>query len=75
MTALARCRGGTWTGSLNRLCPQHGGDDRVRWSLGGGYQATPWRGFQGVGNASGLVSGPTAGVLGMSGALTWGKCF
>lgn len=44
-------------------------------SLGGGYNATPWRGVQGVVNSSGALGGNAMGVPGASATVTYGFCF
>lgn len=45
------------------------------WSLGMGENSTPLTGWQGVGNSNGALVGPSFGLPGASGTLTYGFCF
>jgi RHS repeat-associated protein len=44
------------------------------WSLSGGYNWTPWWGYQGSVNGSGYTAGYSFGVPGASGSITYSWC-
>lgn len=44
------------------------------WSISGGYNWTPWFGYQGSINSSGYTAGYSFGVPGASGAVTYSGC-
>ena len=44
------------------------------WSLSGGYNWTPWWGYQGSVGSSGYTAGYSFGVPGASGAITYSSC-
>ena len=49
------------------------------WSISGGFNfpapTGPGPGFQVTGNGSGVAVGPSVGIPGLSGSVTWSKCF
>lgn len=44
------------------------------WSVSGGYNWTPWWGYQGSKGSSGYTAGYSFGVPGASGAITYSSC-
>jgi RHS repeat-associated protein len=66
--------GRSWSLGVQIVDANRSADVLGGWSFSGGYNVTPFRGFQGSINSSGSTGGFGFGSTGASGSLTWSKC-